>query len=104
MGGGRGDGGNASAKGGSPRKDSASLAKGGESAANTSETAKPSLEEKNAKALTATEKWNIGAMKPSVYRKYICVGGGYSRFAFVYISFILCVVPILIVYVILKLP
>jgi ABC-type multidrug transport system fused ATPase/permease subunit len=43
------------------------------------------------KGLISKEERNIGAVKWEVYKKYIIAGGGFPKFSFVFLSFLLCV-------------
>ena len=49
---------------------------------------KPTTPEEN-KGLVTKEERNVGAVASSVYRKYMVAGGGYLKFAVVYVGFIL---------------
>jgi ATP-binding cassette, subfamily C (CFTR/MRP), member 1 len=50
----------------------------------------PTKDSGDAKALTTKEEREAGAVKSQVYLKYLKAGGGYLRFAVVYLAFILC--------------
>merc|ERR1712232_455764 len=69
-----------------PRSDSNASRKRGES---VSEEAASSTNEKNTGLVTQEER-NIGAVSWQVYKKYIIAGGGYFRFLFSYLMFVLC--------------